>query len=91
MAEPKQISFTHKEIAELLVKGQGLHEGIWGIFIKFGLRGMNVGTADSDLLPAAIVPVAEIGLQRFDSENNLSVDAAKVNPAPGSKPRGRKR
>lgn len=30
MAEPKQISFTHKEIAELLVKGQGLHEGIWG-------------------------------------------------------------
>ncbi len=30
--------------------------------------------------PAAIVPVTEIGLQKFDKEGFLSVDAARVNP-----------
>ncbi len=31
-------------------------------------------------LPAAIVPVQEIGIQKFEVESNLTVDAAKVNP-----------
>ena len=80
MSESTQFTFTHKEIAETLVKRQGIHEGLWGIFIKFGIKGMNVGSSDADLLPAAIVPVVEIGLQRFEAENNLCVDASKVNP-----------
>jgi len=29
MPEAGQIVFTYKEIAELLVKQQGIHEGIW--------------------------------------------------------------
>ncbi|MEW5981596.1 MAG: hypothetical protein AB1806_04415 [Acidobacteriota bacterium] len=80
MAETTQVSFTHKEIAEILVRSRGIHEGFWGIFVRFGLRGANVGNSDSDLMPAAIVPIVEVGLQRFEKENNLSVDAAKVNP-----------
>ena len=65
-----------------MIKQQGLHEGIWGIYLRFGIQGMNVGQGPNDLLPSAIVPVAEIGLQKFDEINNLSVDAAKVNPKP---------
>jgi hypothetical protein len=34
----------------------------------------------NEMRPAAIVPVMEIGLQKMEEENNLSVDAAKVNP-----------
>jgi hypothetical protein len=30
--------------------------------------------------PAAVIPVLEIGLQKFEKETNISVDAAKVNP-----------
>jgi hypothetical protein len=30
-------------------------------------------------VPAAIIPVLEIGLQKFEKENNLSIDAASVN------------
>lgn len=81
MPEPTQISFSHQEVATALVKAQGIHDGIWGLFIKFGIRAMNVGTGDADLQPSAIVPVLSIGLQRFEKINNLSVNAAEVNPA----------
>ncbi len=75
--KPKPITFTHKEIAEALVKYAGLKEGRWGIYIEFGITGANIGTKE-DLTPAAIVPVVKIGLQRFPNENNLTVDAASL-------------
>jgi hypothetical protein len=80
MAEASQIVFSYKEIAEALVKQQGLREGIWGLFVKFGIRAANIGESEADLKPAAILPILELGLQKFEKENNLSVDAAKVNP-----------
>ena len=82
MAEPTQFVFKHKEVVEALVKRQGLHAGIWALYIKFGLKATNIGPAESEIVPAAIIPVLEIGLQKGDKETNLTVDAAKVNPAP---------
>jgi len=80
MAEATQITFKHAEIVELMLKKQGIHEGIWGIFIKFGMGASNVGPTEAELMPAAIIPVLEIGLQKFEKESNLAVDAARVNP-----------
>jgi hypothetical protein len=80
MAEASQITFSYKEVAEALVKKHDLNEGIWGLFVKFGLAASNIGPNDTNLKPAAMLAVLELGLQRFDKENNLSVDAAKVNP-----------
>jgi len=84
MAESSQLVFSYKEIAEALVKKQGLHEGIWGVFVKFGMQATNMGPSDNDLRPAVVIPLMEIGLQRFEKENNLSVDAASVNPKSAS-------
>lgn len=39
-----------------------------------------MGQTDTDLRPTALVPVLELGLQKFDALNNLSVDASQVNP-----------
>jgi hypothetical protein len=81
MPEISQVTFKHTEIVELLLKKQGIHEGIWGLFIKFGLGAANVGaTEGGELNPAAIIPVLEIGLQKFEKVTNLSVDASIVNP-----------
>lgn len=80
MADVSQIFFSYQEVAEALVKKQGLHEGIWGLDINFGLRASNVGETQNDVKPAAIVAVLQIGLHRQEKETNLSVDAAKVNP-----------
>src|SRR5882672_8755522 len=97
MAEDLLIGFTHKEVAEALVLRHGLHEGIWGIFVEFGIGAINFGPNSEDIHPAAIVPVIKIGLQRFSELNALSVDAAKVNPqatvraGTTERPRGKRR
>ncbi len=80
MAEASQITFSPKEIVEALVKKQNIHEGIWGLYVKFGIQAANVAFGAADLLPAAVIPVMEIGIQKFDEVNNLSVDASAVNP-----------
>ena len=82
MAEIGQLSFTYKEVVEALLKKQGIHEGIWGLWVRFGIRAANVGEAETDIRPSAIIPILEIGLQKFAKETNVSVDAAKVNPKP---------
>jgi hypothetical protein len=80
MADTAQIVFSHKEVVEALLKQEGIHAGIWGLFVKFGIGGANVGENAGSVNPAAIVPILELGLQRFQEETNISVDAAKVNP-----------
>ena len=80
MAEPTQYKFSLKEVVEALVKKQGLHEGIWGLLIEFGFGAANTGPSKDDLFPTALVPVMKLGLQERKEEDNLSVDAAKVNP-----------
>src|SRR5690242_19212171 len=75
-----QIVYKHRDLVELMLKAQGIHEGIWGLYLRFGLGAANVGPNDAELMPAAVIPVVEIGLQKFDRETNISVDAAKVNP-----------
>ena len=77
--------FNYQEVAEALVKQQGLHEGLWAIYIEFGIGAANVNTkeASKEYAPAAIVPVKGIGLLRSSEENNLTVDAAIVNPGEG--------
>ncbi len=83
MPEIQNITFTHREIAEALVKKQNIHEGIWGIYIEFGIAAANINQGSDDILnfvPAAIVPVLKIGIQQFPSPSNLTVDAAIVNP-----------
>ncbi|MFC1620598.1 hypothetical protein ACFL45_11730, partial [Candidatus Neomarinimicrobiota bacterium] len=81
MPETTNIEFDYKEVAEALVRYNNIHEGLWGISIKFGLQGANIGMGEgSDVTPAAIVPILRLGLRRFDEPNNLTVDASKINP-----------
>jgi hypothetical protein len=44
-----------------------------------------------EIVPAAIVPILEMGLQRFETPNSLTVDAAAINPDTTSKRRARKK
>lgn len=82
MPEANMLSFSHQEVAEALIKSQNIHEGLWGIYVEFGLGAAMIGQGPSDpnLLPAAIIPVTKIGIQKFPIANNLTVDAAVVNP-----------
>lgn len=89
MPTPKQFEFTYKELAEMMVREVGVTEGHWGIFVGFGIQGANIGSGPNDIVPAAIVPVTKIGLQRFDEPTNLTVDAAEVQGNPDARRLGR--
>jgi hypothetical protein len=82
MPETKNYVFSYTELAELLVKKLDIHEGLWGVFIEFSLGAANVPTSPDGktLAPAAIAAIKSIGIQRFDAPNNLTVDAAAMNP-----------
>jgi len=85
MGEPEIFAMSYQEIAEALVKQQGIHEGIWGIYVEFGIGAANIKHPEDPkgmVVPAAIVPAVKMGIQKFKEENSLTVDAAKVNPLP---------
>ena len=79
------VSFTHKELVEILIKQAGLHEGIWTLSVNFQIGVSNVSRPEDkgQLKPAVLALVENIGLATTDKENSLSVDAARVNPRSG--------
>jgi len=79
--EVKAYVFETKEIVEMLIKKQGLHEGIWGLLIHFNFAAANTGPSEDEIYPTALAAIARIGLQPFPKENSLALDAAKVNPS----------
>ncbi len=89
MSERDRILFSYKEIVECLIKEKSIHDGIWGISIRFEFGVANVATPSEEdvFMPAAIVPIAEIGIERVEEESNLTVNAALVNPNPKTKAR----
>jgi hypothetical protein len=80
MPEATQFLFSFKELAEMMIKKQDLHEGLWAIYVRFGITAANIGFGGDDHLPTALVPIQEIGLQKADQPSSLTVDAAVVNP-----------
>jgi hypothetical protein len=92
MEKSERIMFSYQDVVECLLKKQGIHEGLWGISISFGFGAIIANSTDAPekYLPAAIVPVQEIGIQKFETESNLTVDAAKVNPLPAKKTAAKK-
>jgi hypothetical protein len=90
MAEATQYMFDHQEVAELLVKKQGLHEGVWMLSLEIGQAAATVPAPDGkSLFPAALNIVQRIGLKKHDGEpSNLTVDAAEVNPLSSATKKG---
>lgn len=85
MAEAERLTFELKELAEILVQKQDIHQGHWGIYVEFGLAAANIPTGPQTIAPASINIVQKIGIQKFPEPNSLTVNAAEVNPLAASK------
>jgi hypothetical protein len=76
-----------KQLAEVLIKHFGYHEGLFDATFQFKLA---VGAVNPhsgiDPFPGAIVAIAGAGLIRAPKMNPHTVDAAKCNPLPTAKP-----
>jgi hypothetical protein len=74
------LQFTNVEIAELLVKKAGLHEGWWRLGYELKFSATSIGPSQETLTPAGVVAINGMILTRVVDKNNLTVDAAEVNP-----------
>lgn len=93
MATPRAVAFSHQELAEILVKQQGIRKGHWGLSVRFGLSAANIMGRHEDveqLCPAAVIPVLEVGIRQFDEPNSFTVDASKVGRDPVKKTAAKK-
>jgi hypothetical protein len=70
-----------KELATILIKHYGYHEGTYEIGIQFNVAVGSVGPDPEHVAPGAVFTVAGIGLSRCADGNLLGVDAATVNPS----------
>ena len=78
MPEVESLTYNHKELTQLMLEHRGIREGQWMIFVKFKFAGTNVGLSESEALPAAIVGIESVGIQRITEPSALSVDASDV-------------
>jgi len=81
--EKPQFFFDAQEIVEELIKKQGLHNGLWKLTLEIGLIGSNVNVlkdGKTTLTPAGIVIVPRIGIAKTEELDDLTVNAAEVNP-----------
>mgnify|MGYP001570234318 CR=1 FL=1 len=72
-------TFDWKAVATALVRMQALHQGIWRVGFRFDLRAAIVNMHNQQV-PAAFLPIIETNLHKVDVLDDLSVDAAEVNP-----------
>lgn len=71
---------TLRELAVLLIKHHGLHEGLYDPAFEFQIAIGGVGPQQDALLPGAMIGVSRIGLAIAEKTSGNTVDAAVVNP-----------
>jgi hypothetical protein len=81
MAEKtEQFLYPLQEFVTLILKKEGIHEGIWGPAVTFAFSAGNAGPAQDQISPTAFVSVTSIGIQRFAELLSCCVDASSANP-----------
>ena len=75
--------FSLRELTEILVKNQGLHEGFYNLSIQFQIGVGAVGPSSELICPGAMVGISRVGLSKTEEtkKNIHTVNAAEVNPA----------
>ena len=69
-----------KDLAALLVKHYGLHEGLYALLVEFQIGMGHVGPSKEDRTPGAMIGLHGVGLAKATEPGPLVVDAAEVNP-----------
>lgn len=84
MPESTQFQFNHQELTRLLLQSQDIREGHWQVIIAFKCVATNIAWEGAPTLPAQVVMIDSIGLQRVSAPTPLSVDAAALAWCPES-------
>lgn len=78
---PVETPLSLRDLAAVLVKYYGLHEGRYDLLVEFQIGIGAVGPSPAALTPGAMIGVSRIGLIPSSVDGPATVDAATVNPA----------
>jgi hypothetical protein len=81
VAEPENPPIPLKDLATILIKHYGYHEGFYEVGVQFNIAIGAVGPVPTQVAPGAVLTVGGIGLSRCLESSPLGVDASVVNPA----------
>jgi hypothetical protein len=81
IAAPTNPPIPLKELAAILIKHYGFHEGFYEVGIQFNIAVGSVGPDPSQAAPGAVLTVGGIGLSKCLESSPLGVNASIVNPA----------
>jgi hypothetical protein len=73
-----------KDLAKILIKHYGYHEGFYEVGVQFNIAVGSVGPNQTQIAPGAVLTVGGIALSRCPESSPLGVDASVVNPAAAS-------
>ena len=76
------VNFSLRELAEILIRHQGIHSGNFELSINFQIAVGAVGPSESNVLPGAMIGVSGFGLVPAMVAGPNTVDAAIANPPP---------
>lgn len=82
---PVEAPLSMRELAEVLVKHYGLHQGCYTLIVEFQVGTGAVGPTRESTVPGAMIGVAKVGLMPTTEAGPTTIDASVVNPA--KKPR----
>ncbi len=78
---PVKTPLSLRELAEVLIKHYGLHEGRYDLFVEFQIASAAIGPDPHVRIPGLTFGVSKIGLSESKkAESAMTVDAALVNP-----------
>ncbi|MDH5752621.1 MAG: hypothetical protein OEZ59_09420 [Deltaproteobacteria bacterium] len=84
MPEANRFLYSHRELAEMMVREAGIHEGKWMLLAEMNFGAANLGQGE-DVNPGGMLIIKKMGIQRVPEgekyPESLTVDAARINPA----------
>lgn len=98
MGEPSNYTFDLKEVAEMLVRKQGITDGQWLIGFEFIFTAGMMGPSSPEALPGTMTLINKVTLAKHPPgapSSPLVVDAGALNsppklPKPSPRPRAKK-
>lgn len=78
MSQQQMLSI--KDLTEILVKHQNLHEGLYDLNVEFMMGFGQIGPTPEQVLPGAMLGLSRFGLNKVEHVGPNTVDAAVANP-----------
>lgn len=76
------LHLSHGELAAVLMKHFGIHEGWYDVSFEIQIAIGKVGPVDGPQLPGGAMGIRRVGLNKVAPNTPGAVDAAEVNPVP---------